>query len=112
MLEATTRPDRQILWNVEDPLRMIMLALVAFTFVYLFIKVRERIRIWNMGTPMTEQATLVDRAKIFLPLLAAEIGTQRKFFSDPYAGFMHFSLFWGGGGHFYNFLQLEPVLTH
>ncbi|MCL0043219.1 heterodisulfide reductase-related iron-sulfur binding cluster [Dehalococcoidia bacterium] len=95
MLEETTRPDRQILWNVEDPLRMIMLALVAFTFVYLFIKVRERIRIWNMGTPMTEQATLVDRAKIFLPLLAAEIGTQRKFFSDPYAGFMHFSLFWG-----------------
>ena len=89
------RPDRQILWNVEDPLRLIMLALVAFTMVYLFIRVRERIRIWNIGKPMTETASLMDRTKVFLPLLATEIGTQRRFFRDPYAGIMHASLFWG-----------------
>ena len=94
------RPDRIILWNVGDPLRLIMLVLTAFALIYVIIRVRERIRLWNLGKPMVEKATFMQRTKVFVRLLTAEILPQRKFVRDRYAGIMHIMLFWGFIGLF------------
>jgi len=85
-------PTREILWNAGDHARLIIYLLTTIPFalfIYGFIK---RWRLWKLGK---SEGLKLDRWGQRIRNLIVEVLSHRRILRKPYAGLMHFFLFWG-----------------
>jgi Fe-S oxidoreductase len=92
-------PGRTDFWNIGYP----MLGALAYTTALILAAaiawgLYRRCRMWRLGKPMGPDDLGSWRARWwrFIRMAAFDIGVHRKFVRrEPYAGIMHFALFWG-----------------
>ena len=85
-------PTREILWNAGAHARILIYLLLLIPLTLFAYRITQRVRLWKMGK---SEGRKMDRLgeRIFGAL--AEVLSHRRLLEKPYAGMMHFFLFWG-----------------
>ena len=85
-------PTREILWNAGAHARILIYVLLLIPLTFLAYRISQRVRLWKMGK---SEGLNLNRFGKRISKTFAEVLSHRRLFEKPYAGTMHFFLFWG-----------------
>ncbi len=85
--------SREVFWNIPYSYVVYILAAIAVAF-WLF-SIYRRYKLWHLGKPDDSSKNIGKRIQVFICTTVVDTLAHRRFLRHPYAGMMHFIIFWG-----------------